>query len=75
MIILDEPTVGPDPLQIIEIRQLIKQPGKDHTVILSSQILYSLLLCFADIRGKILRFLGAEGVKTGRIFLICPIFL
>lgn len=28
VIILDEPTVGPNPLQIIEIRQLIKQPGR-----------------------------------------------
>ena len=39
VIILDEPTVGLDPLQIIEIRDLIKQLGKNHTVILSSHIL------------------------------------
>lgn len=39
IIILDEPTVGLDPLQIIEIRDLIKELGKDHTVILSSHIL------------------------------------
>lgn len=39
VIILDEPTVGLDPKQIIEIRQLIKQLGKKHTVILSSHIL------------------------------------
>lgn len=39
VIILDEPTVGLDPIQIIEIRDLIKQLGKDHTVILSSHIL------------------------------------
>ena len=39
VIILDEPTVGFDPLQIIEIRDLIKQLGKNHTVILSSHIL------------------------------------
>ena len=39
VIILDEPTVGLDPLQIIEIRDLIKDLGKDHTVILSSHIL------------------------------------
>lgn len=39
VIILDEPTVGLDPLQIIEIRDLIKQLGKSHTVILSSHIL------------------------------------
>ncbi len=39
IIILDEPTVGLDPIQIIEIRDLIKELGKDHTVILSSHIL------------------------------------
>lgn len=38
-IILDEPTVGLDPKQIIEIRSLIKKLGKNHTVILSSHIL------------------------------------
>lgn len=39
IIILDEPTVGLDPKQIIEIRALIKELGKNHTVILSSHIL------------------------------------
>ena len=39
LIILDEPTVGLDPKQIIEIRDLVKSLGKDHTVILSSHIL------------------------------------
>ncbi len=39
IIILDEPTIGLDPKQIIEIRDLIKQLGKDHTVLLSSHIL------------------------------------
>lgn len=39
IIILDEPTVGLDPKQIIEIRELIRQLGEDHTVILSSHIL------------------------------------
>ena len=39
VIILDEPTVGLDPIQIIEIRDLIKQLGEHHTVILSSHIL------------------------------------
>ena len=38
-IILDEPTVGLDPIQIIEIRDFIKELGKTHTVILSSHIL------------------------------------
>ena len=39
IIILDEPTVGLDPKQIIEIRELIRELGKNHTVILSSHIL------------------------------------
>lgn len=39
VIILDEPTVGLDPLQIIEIRDLIRELGKEHTVILSSHVL------------------------------------
>ncbi len=39
IVILDEPTVGLDPKQIIDIRQLIKNLGKKHTVILSSHIL------------------------------------
>lgn len=39
VIILDEPTVGLDPKQIIEIRELIQELGKKHTVILSSHIL------------------------------------
>ena len=39
VVILDEPTVGLDPIQIIEIRDLIKTLGKTHTVILSSHIL------------------------------------
>ena len=39
LIILDEPTVGLDPAQVIEIRNLIRELGQAHTVILSSHIL------------------------------------
>ncbi|MEO5971400.1 MAG: ABC transporter ATP-binding protein, partial [Bdellovibrionia bacterium] len=39
VLILDEPTVGLDPKQIIEIRELIKSLSGDHTVVLSSHIL------------------------------------
>ena len=39
VLILDEPTVGLDPKQIIEIRNLIKNLGRNHTIILSSHIL------------------------------------
>lgn len=39
LVILDEPTVGLDPAQVVEIRKLIRELGKTHTVILSSHIL------------------------------------
>lgn len=39
VLILDEPTVGLDPKQVMQIRELIKSLGKNHTVILSSHIL------------------------------------
>ncbi len=39
VLILDEPTVGLDPNQIIKIRELITELGKDHTVVLSTHIL------------------------------------
>ena len=39
VIILDEPTVGLDPIQILEIRDLIRELGRSHTVIFSSHIL------------------------------------
>lgn len=39
LLILDEPTIGLDPIQIIEIRKLIKQLADSHTIILSSHIL------------------------------------
>lgn len=39
VVILDEPTVGLDPIQMIEVRELIRSLGKKHTVILSSHIL------------------------------------
>ena len=39
VVILDEPTVGLDPKQILEVRRMIRQLGKDHTIVLSSHIL------------------------------------
>ncbi len=39
LIILDEPTAGLDPAQVIEVRRLIRELGRSHTVILSSHIL------------------------------------
>ncbi len=60
VIILDEPTVGLDPIQIIEIRALIKELGRDHTVILSSHILSEVQAICDQIliiaKGKLLAF-------------------
>ncbi len=39
VLILDEPTIGIDPVQVVETRQLIKELGKEHTIILSTHIL------------------------------------
>ena len=39
VLILDEPTIGLDPRQIIEVRELIRQLGADHTIILSTHVL------------------------------------
>ncbi len=39
VLILDEPTVGLDPMQVVEIRELIRQLGREHTIIFSSHIL------------------------------------
>lgn len=46
VLILDEPTIGLDPKQIIEIRELIRSLGSDHTIILSTHILQEVtMLC------------------------------
>lgn len=39
VLILDEPTIGLDPVQIIEVRNLIRELGRDHTILLSTHIL------------------------------------
>ena len=63
VIILDEPTVGLDPKQIIEIRDLIKSLKKKHTVILSSHILSEVSAVCGD-KDKIRILLGEiEGIK------------
>ncbi len=79
VIILDEPTVGLDPAQIIEIRELIRSLAKGHTVILSSHILFEVnAVCdriliinhgkkvVIDSPENIVRMLGGtEGVQIG----------
>lgn len=65
VLVLDEPTVGLDPKQIISIRELIRQLGREHTLLLSTHILPEVeLLCDRVViidRGKIV----AEGTPEG----------
>lgn len=67
VIILDEPTVGLDPIQIIEIRDLIKQLGENHTVILSSHILSEVQAICEKIliinKGKLVAFDTTENLE------------
>jgi len=67
VIILDEPTVGLDPLQIIEIRELIRELGRTHTVIFSSHILSEVQTICDQIlfigRGKLLAFDTPENLE------------
>lgn len=67
VIILDEPTVGLDPLQIIEIRDLIKQLGENHTVILSSHILSEVQAICEKVliiaKGRLLAFDAPENLE------------
>lgn len=68
VIILDEPTVGLDPLQIIEIRELIKSLGKSHTVIFSSHILSEVQTICDEIlmisNGKLVAFDTPENLEN-----------
>jgi len=70
VIILDEPTVGLDPKQIIEIRELIKKLGEKHTVILSSHILSEVQAVCDEImilsRGKLVASDTPEGLAGRR---------
>lgn len=67
IIILDEPTVGLDPMQIIEIRDLITELGKKHTVILSSHILSEVQAICSKIliinKGKLIAFDTPENLR------------
>ncbi len=67
VIILDEPTVGLDPIQVIEIRELIKSLGKKHTVILSSHILTEVQQMCDEIiiiaKGKLLAYDTTENLE------------
>lgn len=67
VIILDEPTVGLDPIQVIEIRDLIKSLGQKHTVILSSHILSEVQHMCDEIliisKGKLIAYDTAENLE------------
>ena len=68
VIILDEPTVGLDPKQIIEIRELIRELAKKHTIILSSHILSEVSAVCDHImiisKGKLVASDKPEGLMT-----------
>ena len=68
VIILDEPTVGLDPKQIIEIRELIRELAKKHTIILSSHILSEVIAVCDHImiisKGKLVASDTPEGLMT-----------
>ena len=67
VIILDEPTVGLDPIQIIEIRDFIQELGKTHTVILSSHILSEVQAVCEQVliisKGKLVAFDAPENLE------------
>ena len=67
VIILDEPTVGLDPIQIVEIRELIRQLGQERTVIFSSHILSEVQAICDQIlilnRGRLIAFDTPEGLE------------
>ena len=71
VLILDEPTVGLDPKQIIEMRELIKELGKTHTVILSSHILSEVsAICDRVIiinKGNIVAEDTTENINSGKV--------
>ena len=69
VIVLDEPTVGLDPMQIIEIRALIKELGQTHTVIFSSHILSEVqTICDRILiisKGRLVAFDEPENLEKG----------
>lgn len=78
IIILDEPTMGLDPAQVIEMRKLIRELGKAHTVILSSHILSEVQAVCQQVlilsKGKLaasgtLQELTADGRSLEEVFL------
>ena len=73
MLILDEPTAGLDPKQIIETRELIKHLSGDHTIILSTHILpeveHSCERVVIINKGKLVATDSVENLTSGRVAL------
>ncbi|MGQ9609762.1 MAG: ABC transporter ATP-binding protein [bacterium] len=71
VLILDEPTIGLDPKQIIEIRNLIKSLGGEHTVILSTHILpEASMICSRIIIINDGKIAGTVALKDGKVTII-----
>ena len=71
VLILDEPTIGLDPRQIIEIRNLIKSLGGEHTVVLSTHILpEASMICSRIIVINEGRIAGEIALRDGRVAVI-----
>lgn len=68
VIILDEPTVGLDPQQVVEIREMIKSFGNNHTILLSTHILSEVAyLCSRVIilnEGRVVKDISVKGEET-----------
>ncbi len=71
VVILDEPTVGLDPIQIREIRKLIKELGQNHSVILSSHILPEIQAVCSRVmiiaRGRVVYNESVENTRAGQL--------
>ena len=69
VLILDEPTVGLDPMQVVEIRELIRQLGQEHTILFSSHILSEVQqLCDQALilhEGRLIRSFEMKGGEEG----------
>ena len=73
-LILDEPTVGLDPRQVVEIRELIRTLGKNHSVIFSSHILSEVQQLCTQVailhRGQVVRQAALEELDEGRVLTL-----
>ena len=72
VLILDEPTTGLDPNQLVEIRELIKDFGRDRTVLFSTHIMICFESVWRFILSSILSLMCCRGIsRAGMNFLLC----